>query len=82
MSEYDNRREAYRFILEKLKSMPVRANNPFEPPGISLSELMLLKEGLADPPAELVSLVKQLLLGHVTAGEIEAHLVAPFAKIR
>lgn len=82
MSEYDSRRTAYRYIMEKLKSLPARADNPYQPPSITLSELMLLKEGLADPPAELVSLLKQLLLGRVTAAEIEAHLVAPFAKIR
>jgi len=81
MSEYDIRREAYRYILEKLTSLPVRAGNPNESPSITLSELMLLKEGLADPSAELVTLLKQLLRGYVTEAEIDAHLVAPFVKI-
>jgi hypothetical protein len=80
MSECDIRQEAYRYILEKLKSLPVHAGVPYQPPDVTLDELLLLKEGLADPSAGLVSLLKQQLQGHVTETEIDAHLVAPFVK--
>ena len=40
------------------------------------------EEGLADPSAELVASLKQLLRGSVTEAEIDAHLVAPFQQRR
>jgi hypothetical protein len=45
---------------------------------LPLDELMLLKEGQADPSSELVISIKQILRGSITEAEIEAHLVAPF----
>jgi len=41
---------------------------------------MQIKEGLADPSAELVASLKQLLRGSVVEAEIGAHLVVPFNK--
>ena len=52
------------------------------PSTIPLNELMLLKEGLADPSDELVTSLKQLLRGFVPEAEIDAHLVAPFQQRR
>lgn len=49
---------------------------------IPLHELMLLKDGLADPSPELVSSLKQFLKGSVTEAEIDAHLVTPFQQLR
>jgi hypothetical protein len=81
MSEYDVRREAYRYILERLRRLPAHPGDMNQPPSIALSEIMLLKDGLAAPSSELVALLKQLLRGSVTQAEIEAHLVEPFVKI-
>jgi succinyl-CoA synthetase alpha subunit len=74
------RKIAYEYIhqqMGKIHSISIGGNHPQI---ISLDELRLLKEGLADPSAELVASLKQLLTGSVTEAEIDAHLVKPFHK--
>ncbi|MBM3143272.1 MAG: hypothetical protein FJ005_09590 [Chloroflexi bacterium] len=80
MSKSQLRKEAYEYIkrqIGKLHGFPHDANYPS---AIPLNELVLLKDGLADPPVELIALLKQLLKGSVTEAEIDAHLVAPFQQ--
>ena len=80
MSRNQLRREAYKYVLERLSSFPTRSSDLGFPPIISLGDLMLLKEGLADPSAELVASLKRQLRGFVMEAEIDAHLVVPFNK--
>jgi hypothetical protein len=80
MARNQLRKEAYKYVLEELSSLSPRSSDLGSPPNISLNELMLLKEGLADPSAELVASLKQLFRGSVTEAEIDAHLVVPFNK--
>lgn len=80
MSERDLRKDAYRYVLERLCKLPVRSCNVDRHLIIPLNELRLLKEGLADPSEALVASLKQLFKGTVTEAEIGAHLVAPFEK--
>ena len=80
MSRKQLRKKAYKYVLEELSSLPPRSSDLGSPLNISLNELMLLKEGLADPSAELVASLKQLFRGSVTEAEIDANLVVPFKK--
>jgi hypothetical protein len=80
MSRKQVRKEAYKYVLERLSSSQILSNDLGSSPNISLSDLMLLKEGLANPSAELVASLKQLLRGFVMEAEIDAHLVVPFNK--
>ncbi|MBA7476027.1 hypothetical protein ES707_11402 [subsurface metagenome] len=81
MSRNQLRKEAYKYVLERLSSLPPpRSSGLGSPPNISLSDLILLKEDLADPSAELVASLKQLLRGSVVEAEIDAHLVVSFNK--
>ena len=45
---------------------------------ISLGDLIELKEGLIDPPQQLVLALKKLLKGAALAVEIDKYLVEPF----
>jgi hypothetical protein len=81
MSKSQLRKMAYKYIkgqISKFHGLSVPADYS---PVIPLDELMLLKEGLADPSAELVASLKQLLQGSISEAEINAHLVAPFVEI-
>ena len=80
MSRKQLRKEAYKYVLERLSGLPPHSSDLGSPPNISLGDLRLLKEGLADPSAELVASLKQLLRGFVMEAEIDAHLVVPFNK--
>ncbi len=80
VSRSDLRKKAYKYTSEVPSPLPVGSCNTDRFTGILLSELILLKEGSADPSAPLVTSLKQLLAGTVTKAEIEAHLVAPFEK--
>ena len=74
------RKTAYKYIKGQLSKIH-GCSHDVEPTSIiPLDELMLLKEGLADPSAELIASLKQLLTGSVTEAEIDAHLRAPFEK--
>jgi len=80
MSKRQLRQIAYEYIRGQTGKLHGFSNDADHPLTIPLNELMLLKEGLADPSAELVASLKQLLRGSVTEAEIDAHLVAPFVK--
>ena len=75
----DLRKEAYRYIREKLCSTHVSSDAGWDIT-ISLYELSLLREGTADPSAALVASLKRLFKGTVPETEIDAHLVAPFEE--
>ncbi len=81
MSKSQLHKLAYEYIKDLSKSHEFSCEAG-HPPVVPLNELMLLKEGLADPSAELVASLKQLLKGSVTEAEIYAHLVAPFQQRR
>jgi hypothetical protein len=80
ISKSDLRKEAYKYISEGQSTLPVGSCDPDRYTIILLSELALLKEGSADPSAELVTSLKQLLEGTVAEAEIDVHLVVPFEK--
>ncbi len=82
MSEYEIRQKAYQYILGKIASLPASPGNAGQPPSISLDELLLIKQGLADPSTELVVSLKQLLRGSIPETEIDEYLIAPFSKNR
>lgn len=70
MSKYAPRKEAYRYILERLSKLPVASCAAEQYLSISLDELRLLKEGVTDPSAALVAALKQLFRGIITEAEI------------
>ncbi len=76
MQRVDLRRQAYTYIRQKLAGLPVDGASPdlFVP----LDDLRLLRDGLADPSAELVATLRALLGGGIGENEIETHLVIPF----
>ena len=81
MSKSELCKTAYEYIkgqAGKLQGLSFDVDHPLT---IPLNEL-LLKEGLADPSAELVASLKQLLRGSVTEAEIDAHFVVPFQQHR
>jgi len=82
MSKSQLRKTAYEYIRGEIGKLHWFSYDADHPSTITLNELMLLKEGLADPSTELVALLKQLLKGSVTEAEIDAHLVAPFQPHR
>ena len=79
----ENRKRAYQYIVEQAKkinwdltpkSPGIIADNRY----ISLDDLLGLKEGLSDPPQELVITLKKLLSHVVSETEIDDYLVRPF----
>jgi hypothetical protein len=72
------RKTAYNYIKEKTSKLNAYSNNIDHQSIVSLDELILLKEGLADPSAKLVALLKQLLKGTATEAEIDTYLVTSF----
>ena len=80
MSKCDLRKEAYRYIHERLGKLPVAYRDADQALSIPLDELRQLKEGVADPSEALVAALKRVFSGAVTEAEIDAHLVALFKK--
>ena len=80
MSNSQLRKAAYEYIKEKISKLHGSSHDAGHPSTISLNELMLLKEGHADPSGELVTLLKQLLKGSVNEADIDAHLIEPFQR--
>jgi len=80
MSKSQLRKTAYEYIKGQIGKLHGFSYDTGHPSTISLNELMLLKEGLADPSGELVALFKQLLKGSVNEAGIDAHLVEPFQR--
>ena len=74
------RRQAYTYIRQKLAELPVDGANPdlFVP----LDDLRLLREGLANPTAELIASLRRLFGNRFGESEFEAYLVAPFEQKR
>ncbi len=82
MSISQLRGTAYAYIREQISHLHGYSDNNSHSPVIPLHELMMLKEGLADPSAELISSLKQLLRGYVTEAEIDTHLAVPFQQYK
>ena len=80
MSKSQLRKTAYKYVKGKISKLHGFSHDAGHPSTISLNELMLLKEGHADPSGELVALLKQLLKSSVTEADINAHLVEPFQQ--
>ncbi len=80
MSKCDLRKEAYRYIQERLSKLSVSSYDTEQNLSFPLDELMRLKEGVADPSVVLVAALKQLFKGTVTEAEIDAYLVKPFRE--
>jgi len=76
MENVEIRRQAYAYIRQRLAELPVDGAEPdlFVP----LDDLRLLREGLADPSAELVASLRRLFGYVVGETEFETHLVLPF----
>jgi|WetSurMetagenome_2_1015567.scaffolds.fasta_scaffold219352_2 hypothetical protein len=72
------RKEAYRFILQRLNTLHAEVTGTGWMQIVSLEELRLLKEGIADPSASLVAVLKDQLKGTVNDQEIDSYLVEPF----
>lgn len=74
-------KEAYNYITETLRKLPDISNNvDLLDTSVELDDLIMLKEGIADPSPALVEVLKLLLKGIVTELEIDNHLVMPFGK--
>jgi len=80
MSKCDLRREAYRYIQERLSKLHVGSYDADQALSIPLDGLRQFKEGVADPTAAVVAALNQLFKGTVTEAEIDAHLVKPFRE--
>jgi hypothetical protein len=72
------RKEAYKFILQILGSLPESSDNSDWSQSIPLEELRLLKEGLEDPSPALVAMLKQMLKGAARDSALNAYLITPF----
>jgi hypothetical protein len=76
----DLRKEAYKYILQRLSNLPASAGNRNWIQNVPLEELRLLKEGIADPSVALVAFLKDLVGDTVTDQAIQANLVTPFRQ--
>ena len=80
MSKSQLRKTAYGYIQGEISRLHGLSRNIDHASAIPLDELILLKDGLSDPSAELVASLKQLLKGSVSEAEIDTHLVVPFQR--
>ncbi|MFC1903997.1 hypothetical protein ACFLXJ_00910 [Chloroflexota bacterium] len=80
MSKSQLRKTAYEYIKGQIGNLNELCYSTNQPTIMPLSDLMLLKEGLADPSDALVILLKQLLRGSIAEVEIDTHLVVPFQQ--
>jgi hypothetical protein len=83
VSRIERRKQAYQFILDKIKKLEAefcyKTDKPDEGNNIiPLAELNKLKEGIADPSMELVTILKKLLRPVASEVEIEDNLLIPF----
>jgi hypothetical protein len=76
------RKTAYEYVKGQIGNLHGLSHSASQLTIIPLNDLVLLKEGLADPSDALVTLLKQLLKGTVTEAEIDAHFIAPFQQYR
>ena len=83
VSRNARRKQAYQFILEKIKKLEAEFSYKTNKSGegsdiLPLAELDKLKRGVADPSTELVTLLKKLLRPVAFEVEIENKLLKPF----
>ncbi len=72
------RKEAYRFILQNLDGLSSSIEKAQWEHCVSLEELRLMKEGMADPSPALVECVRSILGERVSEAAINSYLVNPF----
>ncbi len=77
----DLRKEAYHYILQILGDVSVNDNEESRIVCIPLEELRLIKEGIADPSPDLVTLLKSMLCNTLSESVIDSHLVTPFENL-
>lgn len=83
VARIDRRKEAYQFILDKIKKLEAdfvyKTNKSGEVSDIvPLLELDKIRRGIADPSLELIIFLKKLLRPVASEVEIEAKLLKPF----
>jgi hypothetical protein len=78
MERSSARREAYRYILERLSGLNVGPQGRDSVVWIPLDELRQLREGTGDPSTRLVASLCLVLGDLVSPEDIHAHLIAPF----
>ena len=83
VSRVDQRKQAYQFILDKIKKLEAEFSYKTNKSGVvndivPLAELDKLKRGIADPSTELVTFLKKLLPPIASEVEIEDKLLKPF----
>jgi hypothetical protein len=76
------RKKAYVYIKGQIGNLDGLSHSTSQVTIIPLNDLMLLKEGIADPSDALVTLLKQLLNGSITEAKIDNNLVTPFQQHR
>ena len=84
-SRVSSRKQAYSFIVKKIKKLKLSDYYRFNKTGnslnyISLSDLAVLKNGTSDPAPQLVVSLKNLLQGATNEAEIDKYLVQPFKE--
>ena len=80
----ESRKKVYCYIAEQAKKLNLdlsnRTNDRMTKVNfISLNDLAALKEGLSDPPQELVASLKKLLRTIASDAKIDDYLVRPFS---
>jgi hypothetical protein len=80
VSKSQLRKTAYDYIKGQLNKLHGHHYDGDPSIIVTLDELILLKEGQADPSTELVASLKQLFQGISTEAEIDARLVLPFKR--
>ena len=83
----EHRKRAYDYIIAQGKRLKLDLSSRLDKTicgdyWISLNDLLQLKEGLADPPEQLVFALKHLLKGAASEAEIDEYLVRPFRPRR
>ena len=74
----DARRNAYRYILERLSRLPAEPGDAASAVWIPLDDLRRLKDGLAGPTPGLIAALSSLIGHEIDPEEFNAHLVTPF----
>ena len=82
ISRSELRKKAYTYIKGQISNLHGLSSSSSQSIIMPLNDLMLLKEGLADPSDALVTLLKQLLKGSITEAEIDTNLITPFQQRR
>ncbi|MDD5083197.1 MAG: hypothetical protein PHU08_07500 [Dehalococcoidales bacterium] len=81
LNRSDARKSAYHYICDRLSRIPPGIVDTKQDFVIPMDDLSLLKEGLADPTPEMVTLIKQILSPvRINEAEIEAYLIKPFKE--